>query len=303
MSPRLLKPRLYTSPIALSEARVGRFAIVHHTFTPGNGGVALVSLREAFLTGRKPVQLRITKPMLIHQLVEYRANGVEGVWMSDEPQELRQCAEWLRSVKPRGRVLVGGLGLGVVASWLARLPTVRHVEVVELEQDVVDLVAVRQSGYTVRRDDIAEFLRRAPEWLWDFAFLDTWRGTNEATWWDTVMPLRRIVGNRFGRQRVHCWAEDMMLGQVRRAFFVGNRSTQQRLGGEGLRGVADPIPAQTNPEGVQRTEVVLRPFGREWHYEGFPEEMTRADVEHFVGDVGLPEWERRWAPCLKQEAT
>jgi hypothetical protein len=281
--------RLYASPVSLPEATSGRFAIKYATFQPGIP-VAVVSMREALLTGRKPVAVMLEKPLRVHQLVERRSGPLnpgnhdvehEGVWMSDEPLELRQAADWILKIKPRGKLLVGGLGLGIVASWLARRPAVEDVVVVEREQDVIDLVWQHQSknGYTVVRSCIFDFLKTTPRWWWDFAFLDTWQGTNEGTWWDTVMPLRRIIGNRFGRQRVHCWAEDMMLGQVRRAITLGNRSTMEQL----CESLKEPVPENT----------------RHWHYAGLPAEMSRADVEDFVTNVGLPEWEQRWGSCLR----
>jgi hypothetical protein len=271
-------PQLYASPISLPEGRSGRFAVKYNYFKPGE--VAVVSLREALLTGRKPVSVKLPVPLRVHELVERRGGDTEGVWMSDEPLELRQAADWILGVQPRGKVLVGGLGLGIVATWLAERKGITDVVVVEREQDVINLVQPHQRGYTVLHSCIFEFLKTTPRWWWDFAFLDTWQGTNEATWWDTVMPLRRIIGNRFGKKRVHCWAEDMMLGQVRRAFLLGNRSFMEQL------------------HTVDKAAPVEGPF-RHWYYEGFPEEMTQEEVTDFVTNVGLPAWEARWASCLR----
>lgn len=258
------KAELYGSPISLPEGRSGRFAVAHTRFLPERGPVALVSMREALLTGRRAVSVKLKEPLLVHQLLEYRREDdgteVEAVWMSDEPQELRQAAEWIVAAKPRGRILVGGLGLGVVASWLAQLPFVEEVVVVEREQDVIDLVRPHQTGYTVERSDLFDYLRNLSRWRFDFAFFDIWQGTNESTWWSTVMPLRRVVGNRFGRRRVACWAESIMLGQVRRQIVLGNTIPQARC----------------------------------WKYAGLPVPMDELQVDHFLSCIGTPSWERLW---------
>lgn len=292
-----MRARMYASPIDLPEAASGRFAIKYATFVPGVP-VAVVSMREALLTGRKPAHVVLDRPLRVHQLVEQRSGPLnkgghevehEGVWMTDEPLELRQAADWLLSVKPWGNVLVGGLGLGVIASWLAHLKTgtlfgsktgalIDDVVVVEKSADVIALVQPHQSGYTVLNEDLFDFLRTTPRWWWDFAFLDIWQGTNEGTWWDTVMPLRRIIANRFGQQRVHCWAEDMMRGQVARALMMGNRSVVARFCEE----LKQPVPANT----------------RHWKYKGFPAELSAEEVDDFLSNVGLPGWEERWASCL-----
>jgi hypothetical protein len=277
------KPIVYQTPIALPEASAGDFRIAHEYLKPENGVVALVSGRESFLTGRRAVGLKLTEPLKIHTLIQ-RDPGkkMDRVWMSDEPQELRQMAEWIRDTKPAGHVLVGGLGLGVVATWLAQSDMVDQITVVEKSPEVIELVRPHQMGYDVVCADIAEYLRTIEEWPFDFAILDTWQGTSEATWWEEVMPLRRIIANSFGRQDVHCWAEDMMAGQIARSLLNGNRSRQE--------------------EDARRFPG-MQPHGRGWHYENFPEEMSEDDIRHFIRDVGLPEWEEKWGGCLlKTEA-
>jgi len=250
---------LWESPISYPEKTIGRFSIKHRYFKPGLA--ALVSDREAFLTGRRPVSLVLNAPMKIHELVE-RCDGHEAVWMSDEPQELRQIAEWLTTVRPKGRVLVGGLGLGVVATWLAGIGCT--VDVVERQREVIDLLGPDRP-YKTYHADIYQFLEGVDQWPWNYAFLDIWQGTSESTWWDEVMPLRRIIAGRFGKRHVHCWAENIMIGQVQRALAYGNRS---------------------------------------WHYTGFPHPMRSADITRFTSTVGLPYWERRWGhivPYKKKE--
>ena len=265
------KTQAYKTPIALPEGTVGAYSIKHEWFKPGR--VSLVDYREALMTGRAAAFLQIDEPMLVHTLCENRGTH-EGVWMSDEPRELRQMAEWIMASKPRGRVLVGGLGLGVVATWLAQRAEVGKIVVVERQQEVIDLVAPHQSGYEVVRADIAEYLRGLPSWDFDDAILDTWQGTGESTWWTEVMPLRRIIARKFGPVRVHCWAEDMMLGQVSQALHNGNHSRVWTFGGVEVHGQ------------------------RHWYYEGLPDEMTEREIGMFVKTVGLPAWERKYGAAV-----
>ena len=196
-------PQLYESPVRLPEAKSGRFAI-KHTLLYGRHPV--VSLRNSLLTGRPAKHVELNGH-LVHQLTED-----DGVWMSDLPIELNDMREQLDSARPRGHVLVGGLGLGIIAKWAARMPNVKSVTVVERSRDVIKLVHQPSDPFFVERADIYEYLKSAG--CYDTYLLDTWQGTNEGTWWTEVMPARRIIANRFGaRPRVTCWAENQMLGQ------------------------------------------------------------------------------------------
>lgn len=257
-------PRLYTSPIDHPAARCGKFTIEHQTIS---GSVTLLSLREWITTGRKATSVVLEKPLKIHVLSEDDV----GVWMTDTPHELRQAAEWILSsgVLRGNQVLVGGLGLGIVATWLVE----RHcaVTVVESEADVIALAKV--DGATIVHDDIRRFVSTTPTWPFGHTFLDTWQGTSEGTWWTTVLPLRRTIANRFGRQRVHCWAEDQMLGQVGGSLRMGNPSVQKALMGTTQQ--------------------------RGWYYHAFGDrELSDQEIKSFLHGVGLPIWEKRWGQIV-----
>ena len=58
--------------------------------------------------------------------------------MSDTPAEIRDHLEIIR--KAHGRVLLNGLGLGVVLKAILNKPEVTHVDVVEINQDIINLV-------------------------------------------------------------------------------------------------------------------------------------------------------------------
>lgn len=241
-----IQPQFYRSPISLPESKSNLVSINHRTVT---GRTPIIGVRQALLRGCKPVDAVLSSPLTVHELCE----DDYGVWMTDLPEELNQVAEMLGTIRPAGRVLVGGLGLGIVATALTCRDFVDEIVVVERSADVIALCA--RSGYEVIHSDLADYLQTCPE-PFDFWLLDTWQGTGESVWWTEVMPLRRIIANRFGRQRVHCWAEDIMLGQA--------------------------IPAAT------------RNAGHNWYYKALPRGMSFKEVKGFFRNVGLPAWERRY---------
>jgi hypothetical protein len=255
MNKSAYEPKLYRSPLDLPEATSGGFSVRHKIY-PAGASMPIINMREAFTRGRNPLSVTLPRPLRVHELHEEDA----GTWMTDAPQELNQIAEMLYEVQPTGEVLVGGLGLGVLASILVAREGVASVTVVERSSDVKRLCAKR--GYHVVLDDIDHYLRTHEE-PYDFYLLDTWQGTNEGTWWEEVMPLRRIIRNRFGRRSVvHCWAEDMMLGQVCRS--------------------------------------ALNMAGRVWYYQVLAKDADEEEVAWFLGNVGTREWERRYGRRLDE---
>lgn len=244
---------LYTSPISLPERTSGPAQIRHRTI-PAGADVIVVGLRQAFLRGIRPVSVRLAEPLRIHELF----HEDYGVWMTDLPEELNQIGELLRSVEPSGRVLIGGLGLGILAHVVSARVGVERVVVIEKDEHVINLCAKRR--YSVVHADIAEYLLRSTRERFDFFLLDTWQQTGESTWWSDVLPLRRIIRNRWGgKPVVHCWAEDIMHGQLLRSLT-------------------------THPE--------------HWYCRGLQMPMTEAVARKFLRDVGLPTWEKKYGGAI-----
>lgn len=207
-----MKPQWYASPIDLPEGRSGRIVLSHHVHNAGER-LPIVGIRQAILRGVSPINVYLHEPLRVHEL---REQGV-GVWMTDLPEELQQVADALNKFRPRGRVLVGGLGLGILARTLETHPLVESVRVVEINPDVINLTG---EGIDVVQGDLREYLQTCEEF--DCFMLDTWQNTNEGAWWEDVMPLKRIIRRRFARRpRVWCWAEDMMAAQVVNALQLG----------------------------------------------------------------------------------
>lgn len=202
------------SPLRLAPATAGEYAITHKIYPPDQP-IAVVSLRSAFLTGERPLSVQFDAPYRVHRL---ERNG--DVLMTDHPQELYQMAPFVE--RAAGRVLIGGLGLSVIARMIAAKKEVKRIEVVEISEDVIRLCGKRL-GPKVRviKADLYAWLREQTEWPYDRAFFDIWYPTSETAWINWVAPLRRIVRRKFGEaasRRLDCWAEPEMLGQVARAL-------------------------------------------------------------------------------------
>ena len=254
-----LEPILIRSPINLPEKKVGRVSVKHSHL---HGATPIVGFRSAILRNKKPVMVELTEPLRIHQLYDEK----HGLWMTDLPEELFQIHEMLNEVRPAGHVLVGGLGLGIVAKALTLVcPDVKSITVVERDHDIVQLcydgaAGAGHNGYAIVVDDIFKYLQTSQR-TYDCYLLDCWQGTSEAVWWETVMPLQRLIRQRWGvRPKIHCWAEDIMRGQV---------------------------------------EPVLRSEMRHWHYKRLPPCLGDREINRFFKRIGLPRWEQEFGRLIQ----
>lgn len=111
---------------------------------------------------------------VLRHLTEATMHHDGEIVMEDSLRELRRHMPiWLRA---RGRVLVSGLGLGCVVRGLLASPAVEHVDVVEIDQKIIDVIGAEFVGdprVTLRRGDAL-----AIDWpegkRWDCAWHDIW---------------------------------------------------------------------------------------------------------------------------------
>ena len=103
----------------------------------------------------------------------------EEVIMSDTPDEIRDHSRFIH--RARGRVLIAGLGLGVVLQAVARKPEVSEVTVIEQSLDVIKLV---ESHWRTKDWGLKFHVNQASIFEWkplkgatfDCAWFDIWDG-------------------------------------------------------------------------------------------------------------------------------
>ena len=216
------------APEALS-ARVLRLLDRMPAIPPGKNGdvevkvssikactpVDIVSMRNAILMGKPPLRVRFQNGININ-LLTYQG----GTWMSTYPCELWQMDDAAQVLY--GRVLFGGLGLGVAPMFASYSRRVKEMVIVEKDQRIVDLVwphlqfpehgTERCTDVACETFDLYDYLKMIGGDAFDSAFFDIWQGTGEYTWKEHVVPLRRLARGKI--KHVHCWLEAEMFGQL-----------------------------------------------------------------------------------------
>ena len=151
-----------------------------------------------------------------------------GIVMSDTPDEMNDHFEPFYKAKTRGgRVLINGLGLGMVLKGILSLPNVEHVDVVEIDEDVIALCSppfVKMAGdrLTIHHDDA--FTKQWPKGTrWSVAWHDVWDVLNvdnlsneDDAFPGTYAKLNRRYGRRVDWQGA--WGQDLLKHQARQSL-------------------------------------------------------------------------------------
>lgn len=99
------------------------------------------------------------------------SSSTERCFMSDTPDEYRDALPFI--LEATGHVLVSGLGLGMVIKALLLKPDVASITVVELEADVIALVAPHYADPRLRVINADAYTWR-PDRQFDWAWHDIW---------------------------------------------------------------------------------------------------------------------------------
>lgn len=109
-----------------------------------------------------------------------RLSEGETVWMSDTTAERRDHAEpvfMMSSTRPE-RVIINGLGLGMVLAAALTFDSVKHVDVVEKDDRVIDLVGphyLKDPRVRIHHADAVEQMAKwGPDERWDVGWTDIW---------------------------------------------------------------------------------------------------------------------------------
>lgn len=195
--------------VDVPEGRVGEIAVERFTIPEQD----FENLRNAF-------EGRGTRPGTYTRLVEYyeyKERERVNVWMSDTDAEMRDHFEAAYQIayEDTKRVLLGGLGLGMILRVALLAPDVEHVDVVEISEDVIKLVGPHYeamadaAGKTlvIHHADVYDITWPRGT-RWDVAWFDIWMDLGGDNL-ERMTPLRRSYGQR--TRWNDCWGRHKLL--------------------------------------------------------------------------------------------
>ncbi len=141
------------------------------------------------------------------------------LWMSDTTAERHDHYEPLLHMwrSDARRVLINGLGLGIIVNAALALPSVEHIDVVEIDERVVKLIGqhyARDPRVTIHVADAYEQTKLWPRGTrWDVGWSDIWPDLNE----DNLPLMERLNRSYGGRCSWHkCWGQKLIMQESRR---------------------------------------------------------------------------------------
>lgn len=200
----------WLTPLDIPEGENGEYYIQHEVKESGEK-IMLANFRNAIFGQKVPKHFNISFP---HPTKWHKLVGPEGVWMTDLPIEHRQMKDCIKGF--RRRILVGGLGLGLVAELLRKRANVDKVIIVEKQKEVIELVQPNLpmgNKIEIIHDDLFHFLEEYKGRSFSHAFYDIWQSDGEGTFFYKVLPLRNLSKGKIKAPPV-CWNEEIMRGQL-----------------------------------------------------------------------------------------
>lgn len=189
--------------VTVPDGKAGPWEI--STFTITDDDVMLYNLRHTINGNPEMVVKAGTYKRLTHD--------ERGVVMSNTPMEIRTAVECFN--KATGRVLVNGLGLGMVLEGLLSKPDVTLVRVIEIDPDVIALHGNRyanDSRVEIICADAYKYKPAAGE-EYDFVWHDIWDDISSRN-----LPLMAKLKRKYARRcnSQAAWSQPMAKRQARR---------------------------------------------------------------------------------------
>lgn len=203
------------APVYLPEITNEDFSVEHRVYKKGEE-LDFVDARMSILAGIRKSAIKLDR-VFVAQILHEHGIGGNRIWMTTLPVET--FTHIYPALNAHGNTLVGGLGLGYVLHMMNDLnPKISNITCVEINPRLVDLVGPYiPSTVEVVVDDIFNYLKTTNK-KFDFIYLDTWGGTGEHEFIETVHPLRKLaervlVPNSNPKLDINCWMEEIMRGQ------------------------------------------------------------------------------------------
>ena len=144
-------------------------------------------------------------------------------WMSAAQDECLAMKSLAKDAT--GRVLIGGLGLGILPWMCAAKPLVNSIAVVELQQGVIDLVGpvIAHPKITIVQDDVRDYLTSTTE-KYNYIGLDIWPDIGRAVMHsEEAKATARPALTRNGVART--WLDEIA-GRLIRSDAIGKAAKQ-----------------------------------------------------------------------------
>lgn len=184
----------------LEPGRSGDF-LLQRSVTPAGQTIALIPTSFQSAANGDPYRtVTLSHDFILYELIRGRQ-----VVMSSAVIELYPLYQAYR--RARGNVLLGGLGLGVLARLLCEKPEVTSVTAVELHGDIISLCGFRHEKMKILQGDFYTYVHSDPLEKYEYVFFDTF-SEGEDLYGSVIIPMKRFFLETYPALRCDFWNED-----------------------------------------------------------------------------------------------
>lgn len=137
------------------------------------------------------------------------------IWMSLNPNEIETMKPYID--KGHGNVLVLGLGMGYVPFMMSLKDEVKHITIIEKDQNIINLFNnllfphfINKNKITIIKDDAIKYVSKNTKY--DYIFADLWHTPEDGL--DLYIELKRI------NKDIDCWLETSLIAMLRRCMIT-----------------------------------------------------------------------------------
>lgn len=147
------------------------------------------------------------------------------IWMSLNPNEIETMKPFID--KGNGNVLVLGLGMGYVPFMMVLKDDVKHITIVEKDQNIINLFNnllfphfINKNKIAIIKDDAIKYVSKNNKY--DYIFADLWHTPEDGL--DLFIQLKRI------NKDIDCWLETSLIAMLRRCMITLIEESLEGLG-------------------------------------------------------------------------
>ena len=137
------------------------------------------------------------------------------IWMSLNPNEIETMKPFIN--KGQGNVLVLGLGMGYVPFMMSLKDEVKHITIIEKDQNIINLFNdllfphfINKNKITIIKDDAIKYVSKNNKY--NYIFADLWHTPEDGLY--LYIELKRI------NKDIDCWLETSLTAMLRRCMIT-----------------------------------------------------------------------------------
>ncbi len=132
--------------------------------------------------------------------------GNERLMTGDGIEMYEQYVPYLRA---KGRVLIGGLGLGYIARLMCDKYNVEKVTVIEFSSDVIKLCGFKHDKLELINNDFYDYIRKENLNSFNYIYIDTYTAGDEI-YPEIIIPTRRFLLSNYPTIPFDFWQDDKL---------------------------------------------------------------------------------------------